>query len=362
MIQHLNSECEALMKELVQLKKDRARWKETEFRGGDCMMQESEAMSHSVSDSGSFDDTDKSRQGKRQNEIDQNTGKRRKVDIIQVTDIFSILQYEHAVTSIGSFLDPWSILNALSVSRSWQCRLACMKSDIVWSSLCVKRFGAIHVREWQEKYCEDEVRSLNHYVDGRNMMMKLYQKMNEANMKPKCHYEGNLHLGGGKIDNIVCAWVSMAERSNGETRRSVLTVNGNDIQYSSLPVVELRIMVQNVGIADGCVCIPDQIISVDASTKRRGEEMFEVTSDSRFAKKMINLDGSPRSNHQAAAICNSGGVRNLAELGLFESTVIYTFIHTKACPTTNKFRARAKYVKILVNVRGTTLPLVVPIN
>jgi hypothetical protein len=91
--------------------------------------------------------------------------------------------------------------------------------------------------------------------------------------------------------------------------------------------------------------------------------MFEITSDERFEKKLMNLDGSPRESLARYSTTGSGiGIKALTNLELFESIMVYTFIHAVSCPTMKKFRAKAKYVKVLVNVRGTTLPLVIPIK
>merc|ERR1719223_701624 len=133
---------------------------------------------------------------------------------------------------------------------------------------------------------------------------------------------------------------------------------GGKIQYASSPVVEIRILIQNIGINVGAIHVPEQIISVDASTKRRGEEMFEFTSDQRLTKTILHLDGTPFSLLPGKT--NHNGVGDLFKLELFESAVISAYIHCQGCPTIIKFLQRANYSKILVNVNGTTLPLVVP--
>ena len=112
---------------------------------------------------------------------------------------------------------------------------------------------------------------------------------------------------------------------------------------------------------DTWIFVPDQIIAVDASTKRRGDEMFEITSDQRLSKKIYKDDGSVISSvHNPGQVNHT--VNNLIHLNLYESSVFSVFIHAKACSTTAKFRNRANFVKILVSVRGTTLPLVIPIT
>jgi len=355
MVQNLNAECEALMREVVKLKKERLQWMDP--NNGNCLCGKrkiaigQDAVSNSISDSGSFDDADKLVQQ------DGNARKKRKaVELEEITFVHDIFQFERITNTIGKFLDPRSLIRATSVSTSWQFQLSCFWSDIIWSPLCYSRFGSVQVRDWQEQLSEVELSQQHH---PKTIMMHLYKTMNAANVKPKCHYEGSLHLGGGRINNIVSAWASVVERSNGETRRSVMTVgNSGEVKYSSLPVVELRILIQNTGMIDGVVCIPEQIISIDASTKRsRGVEMFEITSDGRFKKNLLNIDGTLR--HTSSKTGN--GINSLACLGLFDSLLMCTYIHATSCPTISKVKSKAKYVKILVNVRGATLPLVIPI-
>jgi hypothetical protein len=241
-----------------------------------------------------------------------------------------------------------------------------MQNDEIWSPLCLNRFGTVQVMEWQDQISAEDLvtQQWPHQDPGHTVAMNLYRRMNAANVTPKCYHDGSTLLGGGRINNVVSAWASLVDRSNGETRRSVMTGSGGERKYASLPVVEIRIMIQNVGVADTCIDIPEQIISIDASTKRsRGAEMFEITSDERFEKKLMNLDGSPRESLARSSTTGSGiGIKALTNLELFESIMVYTFIHAVSCPTMKKFRAKAKYVKVLVNVRGTTLPLVIPIK
>lgn len=360
MVQSLNAECEILMRELVKLRKEKLQWTQSNNRTCICEKRKLDQCmdSNNISDSGSFDDADKD------DDSSKRCKKRNKIMSMQddVT-IETIFQHEHIVLTFGAFLDPCSIIRTTSVSSSWQFRLSRLRSDDIWSALCYKRFGSARVREWQYLKTDDDTLGWNGIgtksVD-RDFMLDLYKDMNALNLKPKCHFEGSIYLGGGMIVNVISGWASLVERSNGETRRSVMTVtNGGEVKYASLPVVELRILIQNIGIADGTISIPDQIISIDASTKRsRGAEMFEITTDERFKKRLFNLDGTPKEN----AYTTSTGVKILTELRLYESTVLSAFIHTPSCPTTQKVKGKAKFVKVLVNVRGTTLPLVIPFD
>jgi hypothetical protein len=359
-VQHLNAECEALMREVVQLKKERLQW--VDPNNGSCHCGKRKfangpfALGNSISDSGSFDDAEKGQQDGRARK------KRKEQELEEETNVYNIYQYERITNTIGKFLDPRSLIRATSVSTSWRFQLSCFQSDNIWSPLCYNRFGSIQVRDVQDQISEDVLLQQHHPHDTRNrtIMMNLYRRMNASNIKPKCHYEGSLHLGGGRIKNVVSAWASLVERSNGETRRSVMAVGtGGEIKYASLPVVELRIMIQNTGMGDGIISVPEQIISIDASTKRSsGVEMFEITSDDRFKKILLNINGTSR--NKPSPIGN--GINDLAGLGLFDSVLIYAYIHAKSCPTTSKVKAKAKYVKVLVNIRGITLPLVIPFS
>ena len=354
MIQNLNSQCEALMRELVHVKKMQndgvcACGKKLSTKLGSKVKREHGCTGDNILN------------------ISGQSMKRIKVahEDLKI-DINAIIKRDKLISRIGSFLDPQSILRFACVSKSWQIQLdPIMKSDAIWSPLCVKRFGALRVREWLNEEEEDDNNVLCVQDSNGNAIishMKLYFTMNELNVKRKCHFEGNLPLGEGRISNIACAWISAVERSNGETLRSVLALSGGgEVKYVSQPIVELRILIQNIGVADTCIFVPDQIIAVDASTKRRGDEMFEITSDQRLSKKIYKDDGSVISSvHNPGQVNHT--VNNLIHLNLYESSVFSVFIHAKACSTTAKFRNRANFVKILVSVRGTTLPLVIPIT
>jgi hypothetical protein len=130
--------------------------------------------------------------------------------------------------------------------------------------------------------------------------------------------------------------------------------------YSSLPVVELRFLIQNTGSADYPIVLKEQTITVDASTRRRGEEMKEIEWDGRFQKTLLNLDGTPRAATSTDHNPNHDVVGELCRLRLFESVILTVHIHARGCPTTSKFQQKSNFTKVLVKVSGTTLPLVIP--
>jgi hypothetical protein len=381
-IQQLNAECEALMRELVELKKERMSSKEIYTRTVNMSshylednnlakdtnrdkltMLNVEKRKHGeeiygsnrVSDSGSFDDIDQC--GPIPSTFIENSpGKRQRTEVESVLGVDTIWQDEKICIAVGSFLDPRSIMRAVSTSRYWKSRLSCLKQDVIWTNLCYQRFGAYNVRERKDALGENDVTPSKKEGPNDNMLC-LYRHMNDAIVRPRCLHQGNIFLGRGEIRNSICAWVSAVERSNGETRRSVLSFDKDNSKYISLPVVELRVLIQNVGVSENLIRVPDQIFSVDASTKRKRDEMLEITSDDRLKKKVLNVEGIA----QAPLPPSPTGTRNLAELRLFESKVIVLFIHAVGCPTTSKFTTKAKYLKILVNIKGTTVPLVIPI-
>ena len=361
MIQLLNSECEALMREIVKLKKEKMEMMNSPHGSCTCGKRKKgdpRPHSNSVSDSGSFDEADKI------DESNSNPRKRRRMDDTeQETNIFAIFQVGQVTRIISQYLDPRSLGRALSVSTSWRFRLSYFRNDDIWSQLCYARFGSIRVREWQDQLIESQVISKKyhpHDVPTKCKMLQLYKQMNFANARPKCRYEGDLPLGSGRINNLVSGWASLVDRSNGETKRSVMTQDSSGaMKYSSLPVVELRILVQNTGMACGRIFIPEQILSIDASTKRsRGSEMFEVTTDERFKKRLLNIDGTERKEK----ILNTIGPKNITQLKLYESVLISAFIHVSDCPTMSKVKSKANYVKVLVNIRGTTYPLIMNVT
>ena len=356
MIQNLNAQCEALMRELVDLKKLQNNGELLQCQCGRSLNPDLTDTQGEASENIHDDENENDTMGRKMKRIKVSHDEKK-------FDMNTIIKRDMVILRIASFLDPKSILRFMYISKSWQVQLSpLMKDDSIWSSLCVKRFGASSVREWLDEDDEND----DIYIQDNNGIskvshMKLYRKMNESNVKRKCYYEGNIPLGNGVIQNIACAWITAVERSNGETLRSVLTLIDGERKYVSLPVVELRILIQNIGIADTAIVIPEQIVSIDASTKRRGEEMFEITSDERMTKKVYCTDGSIQSSSLSPSNV-SHTVGTLTKLDLYDSVVLSVFIHAKACPTTSKFRQRANFAKILLNVRGTTIPLIVPIN
>mmetsp|Transcript_37973 Transcript_37973/g.77285 ORF Transcript_37973/g.77285 Transcript_37973/m.77285 type:complete len:1098 (+) Transcript_37973:281-3574(+) len=283
--------------------------------------------------------------------------KKRKLSTASSDDALSrILQTPIVCKQLVSYLDPKSLLRCQCVCSHWG-KQSMFGGDGAWTDLVLARFGFANMRRWQDGDDEDQGEDID------NKSFALYRRMDESFVRPSCLYEGNVRLGHGSIPGIVCAWVTMVERSNGETLRSVRRQDHDSSSvgssFTSLQVIELRILLQNTGAADGPIIVPDQNLTVDASTRRRGETMSEINWDERLSKKLIGMDGMMSS---VSASGSSGHAAEIFRLGLFESTVLVAHIYAKSCSTTTKFRRRANSVKLLVSVKGTTVALVVPIK
>ena len=266
--------------------------------------------------------------------------------VVTPQTIDTMLSMTSSMKPIMTMLDPRSLVRCSKVSKSWK---PVFQNEEVWLKLCIDRYGQFNVRQWKEKM-EDE-----HLPPCSSI--NLYRNMDSANVKPYCKQEGSLFLGGARMPGKVSAWVSMVERSNGETIRSVVK-ESEPRSYTSLPVVELRLLIQNIGSAEYPIVLKEQAITVDASTRRRGEEMEEIQWDSRLKKVLLNLDGSPRAPVDRR---NSNDiVGELCDLKLFEAVILVVQIHARGCSTTSKFQQKSNFTKVLVTLNGTTVPLVIP--
>ena len=270
---------------------------------------------------------------------------------------------------VSTMLDPISLCQCPCVSRSWR-GIGAYQKDQSWLDLAVKRFGYYNVRQWTEKLQDSGQAARS---SGEIHMKSLYRAMNVANVMPHMPQEGMLFLGDAKIPGRVSGWAFMVERSNGETLRSVkrepATLNSGEGStassrggigpFISLPVVELRIVIQNIGMASGPIILRDQSITVDTSTRRSGGELREIYWDERFAKVVQDCNG---------AVCERPGTKQakydmnneLCRLKLFETKILKVHIHARGCSTMSRFQQRSNFTKILVCLDGTTIPLVVP--
>lgn len=256
----------------------------------------------------------------------------------------SLLPHEPVRMLLALFLDPISLGRCRTVCQSWHA-MEELTSDVTWHNLCIRRFGKEQIQSWMSSMQEPRTK------------MQLYRDMSVANVPPFCfdvaNYSGNpttnnVKLGDAKCDGV-SAWASMMSRSNGETLRSVKQPGE---VFSAIPVVELRIVVQNTGI-QSTVSIPaDQSVTVDVSTRRRLEELAEITSDERLTKQIL-YSSSPKQEE---------GEEEMYRLSLFDSVVLVVYIHAKGCCTTSKFLQKANFTKLLVQANSKTWAVVMPFS
>ena len=275
---------------------------------------------------------------------------------------------------VASFLEPLSVVRCMRVSKAWH-DWGVFSNEPLWQNLAVERFGYFNVRQWRGLVEEHHHVNNNDAVAASVSTKTLYQKMDASNVMPHFRHDGMLRLGEARLPGTVSAWTFLVERSNGETMRSVRRQPGGGggcasdrssasssiSQYTSSPVVQLWTVIQNTGIPDEAVVLREQTQTVDASTRRRGEELREIDWDERFCKRILNLDGSVHKPSKAATTSGGfGGSRELCRLKLFDAVILESNIHALGCSTTSKFVQRSNYTKVLVQIRhGTTVPLVI---
>ncbi|KAK1747761.1 hypothetical protein QTG54_001724 [Skeletonema marinoi] len=354
MLMSLNAQCEGLMKEVARLKGNT----NNEEMGPDAVpscVQLSTSSGESNSDEfGNSNESNPSEPAAKKAKVDSPATicalaeeEQRRCDAIR-----NVTETSKLVQRVASFLDPSSLCRCLSVAKSWSKQNIFQDQDL-WLNHCIKRFGATAVRKWQdfEDDEDDKQKSASPNLD-------LYCRMAERNVKPPCSLEGSAFMGGASLDGLVSGWVSLMERSNGETSRSVMLNRGNEGKrcYGPIPVIELRILLQNTGYSNGVISFPEQQFAVDASTRRKGEKMMEVCSDERFKKRVLHIE---KRGGEVVSQSKSLG-QDMCSLGLFEYAILSVHIHARGCSTAAKFCNRAKKVQLLVSINGTTRPLVIP--
>ena len=276
-------------------------------------------------------------------------GKRQKIEsVVENENVNFVFSDRKILRVVASFLCPQSLLRCQRLSGTIRDSFS---QESLWLDRCIQRFGMFNVRQWKEKLDDADDNSDGHRSGGSLSSCDLYQ-MDSHNVRPLHSNSQLVVLAEARMTQKVSAWVSMVERSNGETSRSVRQSDG---RYTSLPVVELHILIQNTGSVVP-ISIKEQVIVVDASTRRRGEEWKEVMGDGRFAKRMLDTQGVAFMTG-----CSSDAKEDeLVRLRLFESVLMVVHMHCKGCSTSSKFQQRANFTKVLVQLNGTTVPLVIP--
>jgi len=339
LIQGMNAQCETLMREIQSLHEE--------------LQQQTQNHPHKHS----LDDL-----------TDDDSAKRRRLngtnDDESTTTADRLVFAERTIMDrVASFLEPLSIVRCMRVSKAWK-DWGVFSNEPLWQNLAVERFGYFNVRQWRGLLEDHEQEATPATAIPSNV---LYKRMDAANVMPHFRHEGMLLLGEARLPGKVSAWTFLVERSNGETMRSVLRPAGSTTAgtgpYASIPVVQLWTIVQNTGIHDETVVLRDQSQTVDASTRRRGEELKEITWDDRFKKRILNLDGSVYQSPPSIMMATTAAAfsQELCRLKLFDSVILETNIHAVGCSTSSKFVQRSNFTKVLVQIRnGTTVPLVIP--
>lgn len=371
-IQSLNAQCEALMTELMAMQQlldenknsNKGINNDSEVKSKDLtsakiiqdtIMAESSTEVRETIASKSINEKGENptlcQAQKRYQQLAENPNKRPRLGIKEMENLPS--NDEVIFGSIARMLDPQSLCRCTCTTKSWR-EMNAFKDETVWLNLAVKRFGFYNVRKWSENLKDRDHEELSN--------KHLYEEMNASNVMPHFSQEGLSYLGNGKIEGKLSGWVFIVERSNGETLRSVKRdpssgVSGG-VGYQSRPVVELRIVIQNTGMATQPIILKSQKVGVDVSTRRRGGELEEIYWDDRLKKNVRNMNGTIRT--LSTKHSNNVSQDDLCWLGLFETAVIEVHINARGCSTISKFRQRSNFTKILASLDGTTVPMVIP--
>mmetsp|Transcript_5899 Transcript_5899/g.5493 ORF Transcript_5899/g.5493 Transcript_5899/m.5493 type:complete len:530 (-) Transcript_5899:60-1649(-) len=288
-------------------------------------------------------------------------------DIIQSSNLTVVDIPNSIIKEIATYLDPKSLLRCRRVTKLWNDfdKIPDIFTDnALWLGLCNHRYGSSQVKKWTDTNTRHHnAENIGETVGIQNhSAITMYRDMNSVNWKPSCaHNEGDLCLGDAKMDynNVptLSAWVTIIDRSNGETMRTVFAKLGFSEQILLIPVVEVRILLQNTGFSGqnkGSILIPEQALSV---TTDEGE-MFEIQSDERLIKRVIMRGKDGSSSTVPTLPKNDGG--GLCYLDLYDVAELRFYIHAQSCLSTTKFVEKAKSLKLLVSILGNTVPFYVP--
>jgi len=261
--------------------------------------------------------------------------------------------------NVAKLLDPVSLSRCNAVSREWK-GLGIFDDESVWLNLSMRRFGFKNVREWTERLND----AGENVATTRPFNKTVYKRMAQATVMPHFQHQGWKFLGKAMIPGRAAGWAFTVERSNGETLRSVLKEPASKTmpsrsQFASLPVVELRIILQNIGSCTQVLAVKDQPVTIDTSTRRSGGEWEEIMWDPRFSKLGRDLNNNVLQKPTNGSTYNQGG-GDLCHISLFETAILEVFIHARGCSTISRFEQRGNFAKVLIGLDGTTIPFVIP--
>jgi hypothetical protein len=285
----------------------------------------------------------------------------------------AVMAERKVMNRIMQFLDtPTKAKCLLRISKSWK-RGDCFDIDQLWCDMCSTRLNPSNTGT--EMNSNDTLTNVPSISSSETLFWRMYT----AKVMPRFFKSSNMvYLGEGQIAGKALGWTFLVEPSNGETTRSVRSppspllkgLNLGSDETTFLPVIKLWTIVQNVAIAyDEPIIIRDQIVTVDASTRRRTDEMKEIYWDVSYKKRLLNLQGNTKESTELSGTfvssdtftsCVKCGNKELCHLKLFDAVIIETNIYAKGCPTTSKFLQKSNYIQLLIQVPTmTTMPLVI---
>ena len=277
------------------------------------------------------------------------TSKRQKVEIIsdqnakiRNQDNFrNIFDHKSVLITISSFLTPRCVVRCSRASKYCQA----LNTNDVWRQFCFDRFG----------YGND-----NGVESSCVASIDLYRKLHLANPIPEIQGIPKSCMCIGRQQSYgVNSWLYIVKRSNGYLNSSVKVKGKEDggiDRYTSLPVVDLIVLVQNVSALE--VKFPvRQVFTIDASTRRSDRNMLEIQTDERYCRSAV----VNRIRRRVKSFDSEKDRSLLCSLNLFDAAAIFTYVHAKGCSTIDSFIAKANFLKVLVEIDKKTLLLTVPI-
>jgi hypothetical protein len=365
LVANLNSQCEALMREIQILRQNHAATMATVDENNNIKPSLAGTSNdpgeiHSNSDNNNNDEVPLF-VGKSVTPEVSVTDENSLSDMMTTADSM-VFSDRGIMVRVASFLEPRSILRCMRVSKIWH-DWGIFSNDELWQKLAVARFGAVPTRQWKGNLDDEELGLQASYST-------VYRRMDSANVIPHFAHRNLFLLGEARLPSRVSAWTFLVERSNGETMRSVRRRPPDtkvqqhaavSSSYTSIPVVTLWTVIQNTGLDDQMVVIRDQTQTIDASTRRRRDEMAEIDWDDRYQKRILNLDGTLYTLPTADDPIEGFQGRVLCQLRLFDAVILETNIHARGCSTTSKFVQRSSFTVLHVQIRDNiTVPLVIP--
>jgi len=242
-----------------------------------------------------------------------------------------LLSCTSAFQNLVYFLTPACLTNMRKLGRTFRYASA-LQSDQTYRQLSIVRFGSkiktsnigrISI-PWIDKYKLLVSRDTLPFSEFFPNPMGSSRKW--SSMSPSL-----------SASNFPSAWVSLVTRSNGETNRAVLQA---DQQYKAMPIVLLRVLIQNTTAKQ--ITIRDQLITVEVHSSFC-PSFIEVRSDPRLGKSYFSLSGK---------VYNKVQPDRSIVLKIFESVILQVHVHATNCGNEAKFHVAAKKMSLMLDVDG----------